>query len=177
MGFVVLMATLFCLFLLNILVIVYLRCSLKTQTFIQNLQDKTVSTKKSTTLLKKRKPYTLLSKTKWRLEQADSILRELAGEEGTDEDFGLFITDLFSKYGFLSPRVSDTETKIRKNIKNLISISGKSQTILGAFLTDGLKLEEAAEITGLSVFQILRGRKQILDVEPNSLVFKVVFLS
>jgi hypothetical protein len=175
MEFVVLTTALLYLLLLNILVILCLRGGSKAQTFIPNYRNQTFSTKTSTTLLRKRKPYSHLSKPEWRLEQADSILRELAGEEATDEDFKLFISDLFSKYGFISPQFTDTEIKIRKNIKNLVSLSERSQTILGAFLTEGLKLEEAASITGLSVFQILRGRKQILDVDPNSLVFKVVF--
>jgi DNA-directed RNA polymerase specialized sigma subunit len=42
----------------------------------------------------------------------------------------------------------------------VISLSEQSQTILGAFLTEGLKMEETASITGFSVFQIIRGRNK-----------------
>jgi hypothetical protein len=101
---------------LNIFVIFRLRGRSKSQTLIPNYRNQTFSTKTSTTSFKKRKPYSYLSKPEWRLEQTDSILRELAGEEATDEEFKLFISALFSKYGFLFPQFTDTEIKIQKNI-------------------------------------------------------------
>jgi histidyl-tRNA synthetase len=124
--------------------------------------------------MKKRVPYLELSDPRWRLDQAVSLLHELAGEGHDDEDFLQFMDDLWKHLGFHSFQSTVAHRKILSNLKDLVSRGGRAHIILAAKLTDGLTIREAAEVTGLSVHQLIRAKNQLLDFDLQNIVLKVV---
>jgi hypothetical protein len=154
----------------------WLRVSYNSSLQSQQTQTQKKTLKITSAKLKKRVPYSQLADTRWRLDQANSLLHELAGEGHSDYDFQQFFLDLCKRYQIASLELTEADRKIRSNIKDLVSEAQRCQTILAAKLTNGLKLEEASELTGLSVYQIRRARNQLADMDWKNLTIKVLYL-
>jgi hypothetical protein len=88
-----LIALFFSLAVLTLAVIIYLKSRQNLCFNFQTQQEGQLKPKRKTQGMKKRVPYLELSDPRWRLDQAVSLLRELAGEGHDDQDFLQFMDD------------------------------------------------------------------------------------
>jgi hypothetical protein len=132
------------------------------------------TTQTKTRGMKKRLPYHDLSDPQWRLDQSVLLPYELAGDLHDEEGFLQFMNDLWKHLGFHSFQSTIAYHKILFSLKDLVFQGGRAHIILAAKLNERLTVREAAEMTEISVYQLIRARSQLVDFDLKNIVLKDV---
>jgi hypothetical protein len=122
------------------------------------------------------KGYGNLSYKRRRLKIAVDTLVSLAGPDPNGQHIRSLIEDCCQKLHVTIP--CDSLEIIAKNSESIfkeMSSVPRFRNVLAARLTDGLSREEAANITGLSLRQIDRGRQSMNSIKLCDILHKVRF--